>query len=231
MVVILGSGLLAGAVHVLSGPDHLAALAPLSLRARRSAWAVGLRWGLGHSSGVLFVGLIAMVLKEFIHLEALSAWGDRLVGVVLIGVGLWGFRSLSRDRVHAHTHTHPGEGGEAHTHVHVHSPGEDHSPTGTHVHGHTAFLVGTLHGLAGTSHLLGVLPALALPSVAGTSIYLLSFAVGSIAAMIAFATVLGVSTARPGTRAYVGLLGSTSALAIFVGVGWIVVPLLGYRLP
>jgi len=53
------AGILAGLLHVFTGPDHLAALAPLSLQAKRRAWAVGFRWGLGHSSGVLVVAAIA----------------------------------------------------------------------------------------------------------------------------------------------------------------------------
>lgn len=231
MIVILWTGLLAGAIHVLSGPDHLAALAPLSLKARGRAWTVGLRWGLGHSSGVLLVGLVALAVKGLIDIEALSSWGEKLVGVVLIAVGLWGFRSLARDRVHTHVHTHPGEEGAPHLHLHVHHPGEEAADEKPHVHAHTAFFVGTIHGLAGTSHLLGILPALALPGVAGTSAYLLSFVSGSVAGMVAFAAVLGIAPAKPGTRAYTGMLGTASALAIFVGVGWILVPMLGYRLP
>src|SRR4029079_8802240 len=100
------AGLLAGLLHVFAGPDHLAALAPLSLKAGRRAWAVGLRWGLGHSSGVLVVAAVAFVLRQVVHLEAWSGWGERLVGVTMIGLGLWGLRSLFRERLHAHEHDH-----------------------------------------------------------------------------------------------------------------------------
>src|SRR5207248_11148790 len=41
------SGLAAGAVHVFSGPDHLAAIAPLSLNRSGRGWVSGARWALG----------------------------------------------------------------------------------------------------------------------------------------------------------------------------------------
>jgi high-affinity nickel permease len=58
------SGLVAGTVHVVSGPDHLAAIAPLSAEGKTGSWRIGFRWGLGHSSGVLLVGLISLLLRE-----------------------------------------------------------------------------------------------------------------------------------------------------------------------
>ena len=50
-------------------------------------------------------------------------------------------------------------------------------------HGHAAFAVGTLHGLAGSSHLLGIVPALALPSDARGGRLSALFGMGSVAAM------------------------------------------------
>lgn len=230
MMLTSAAGLVAGAVHVFSGPDHLAALAPLSVKARRRAWAIGLRWGIGHSSGVIFVGAIAFLVRGFINIDFLSEWGERLVGVVLIGVGLWGLRSFMHDRLHAHEHSDVG-GGDAHTHFHVHSPGDEHESPEAHVHTHTAFMVGTLHGVAGTSHLLGVLPALALPTLEDTALYLIAFALGTILAMVAFSTALGWSAPQPGMRSYSWLLGGTSGAAIVVGLGWILLPIFGVALP
>ena len=57
MLVEVVAGLAAGALHVWSGPDHLAAVAPLAVRGRRRSWAVGMRWGIGHSAGVAAVAL------------------------------------------------------------------------------------------------------------------------------------------------------------------------------
>ena len=54
------AGFLAGFVHVLSGPDHLAAIAPYAVDGKSRAWRTGVRWGLGHAAGVLGVGLLVL---------------------------------------------------------------------------------------------------------------------------------------------------------------------------
>jgi hypothetical protein len=220
------AGLLAGALHVFAGPDHLAALAPLSLRARRRAWLVGLRWGLGHSLGVLAVAALAWALREGVDFEALGSWGERLVGGAMVLLGLWGFRSLFRDRLHAHAHSHEGR---EHVHFHVHGPREEHGASGAHVHAHAAFWVGTLHGLAGTAHLLGILPSLALPSLGETCGYLGAFAVGTVSAMVFFASTVGLLARGP--RFHRWALGAASAICALVGIAWIILPLSGIPLP
>ena len=137
------AGLIAGFLHVLSGPDHLAAMAPYAVEGQRRAWRTGVRWGLGHTAGVLGVGLLALMFRDALHVEALSAWGERCVGFVLIGIGIWGMRaalSATRNRADRPRHEKPRD------------------------HVHAAFAVGTVHGLAGSSHVLGIVPALLLPS-------------------------------------------------------------------
>ncbi len=222
MTVIL-AGLLAGMVHVISGPDHLAAVAPLAAESRARRWAAGLFWGLGHTSGVWLVGAAAFALREVIPVEALSHYSERLVGVVLIGIGLWGFRRAFSRRLHAHEHVH---GGERHVHVHLHAAATAHAADhpAPHRHRHAAFAVGGLHGLAGTSHLLGVLPALALPTLAASVGYIAAFGAGSVVAMTAFSTVVGTLAGRfslGGERAYRWLLGSLAGAAVAVGVFWL----------
>ena len=49
---LLIGGLFAGFLHVLTGPDHLAAVAPSAALRGMDAWRSGLRWRIGHSSGV-----------------------------------------------------------------------------------------------------------------------------------------------------------------------------------
>jgi len=49
------AGLAAGLIHVLSGPDHLAAVAPLA-GGRGRAWRAGFLWGLGHSDIAIIKG-------------------------------------------------------------------------------------------------------------------------------------------------------------------------------
>jgi hydrogenase/urease accessory protein HupE len=42
---LVGKGILMGVVHVLSGPDHLSALATLSVGSSLRAFFTGVRWG------------------------------------------------------------------------------------------------------------------------------------------------------------------------------------------
>lgn len=216
------TGLLAGMVHVITGPDHLAAIAPLAVRAHRRSWVPGVRWGVGHSAGVASVGLLAVALRGVLPLEQLSAVGERLVGVLLIGLGCWSLRVAMRVQVHAHAHEHDGE---AHSHVHVHDSAHRHVDSGgTHAHGHAAFCIGTLHGLAGSSHFLGVLPALALPSTLDAAVYLGAFAIGTVASMAGFSSALGLIAARGagrGTHFYRGLMTACAVAAFAVGGWWI----------
>ena len=114
MLVEVVAGLAAGALHVWSGPDHLAAVAPLAVRGRRRSWAVGMRWGIGHSAGVAAVALFLVWARDLVSPELLSEWGERLVGVMLVGIGLWGLRTAFRAHVHEHRHAHDGEVACAH---------------------------------------------------------------------------------------------------------------------
>lgn len=233
MLLILGAGLLAGSVHVLAGPDHLAAVAPYTVRRRRSAWMPGAQWGAGHIVGVALVALLAWTIRELLPLEALSAHSETLVGIVLIAIGLWTLRSALRTRLHVHAHVHDGE---RHSHVHVHSAAASHAPEGGQAHGarpttppehrhsHAPFWVGGLHGLAGSSHLLGVLPALAFPTQSGTVVYLSGYAIGTLASMVLFSLVLGWATRSIGSRYpgfYPVVTGAAGLVAVAVGAVWL----------
>ena len=67
-------------------------------------------------------------------------------------------------------------------------------------HAHASFCMGVLHGVAGSSHFFGVLPALALPTRARRFIYIGAFGVGTVAAMTAFAAAVGLLGVHgPGT--------------------------------
>ncbi len=220
------AGLLGGAVHALSGPAHLAALSPLAAERPHPGWRLGLWWGAGHSTGVLIVGLLFLALRGLIPLEAISGWSERLVGVVLIGIGLWGLRRALPRRLHAHEHTHDGV---RHTHVHLHGEREAHAHhdgRGAHTHSHLSLSMGILHGFAGSAHVLGVLPALAFPTQGEAIAYLLFFGAGTILAMGLYTWFLAWSLRslhRRGLQSYRVFLTASSVLAIAVGAFWLTI--------
>lgn len=195
------AGLLAGLTHALAGPDHLSAVAPLVVGERRSGWGTGLLWGIGHSIGVWMVGLLALGLRDVLPLERVSSWSERMVGAVLIAVGLWGLRKAFAPRLQEEAaHHHPR-------------------------HGLAALWIGGIHGLAGSSHILGLFPALALSSRASSLAYMGGFGLGAIVAMVAFASALGLAAVRLaafGDRGYQALLGGASAASIVLGGFWLI---------
>jgi len=88
-------------------------------------------------------------------------------------------------------------------------------------HGHAAFAVGVLHGVAGSSHFFGVLPALALPTAAASFSYIAAFGVGTVAAMTLFAGAIGRAGAATRAVPHSRLMAGTGVAAIVVGCVWI----------
>lgn len=217
MYPIILTGALAGLFHVLSGPDHLAAVAPLAVQDGRRGWFAGWTWGFGHASGVVVVALLAIVLRDLLpSIDILSAWGERVVGIALIAIGLWALRRGLNIAPGGHHH-----GTVAHDHIHVQSGPAWARRMG---HAHASFCMGILHGIAGSSHFLGVLPALALPTRAAAVEYIVAFGVGTVVAMTAFAAAMGSAGARVHHRASLhrAMLLTAATLAIGVGGFWLV---------
>ena len=212
------SAALAGAVHVLSGPDHMAAVAPLAIAGRERSWLAGWTWGLGHASGVVVVAVQAVLLRGLLPpVDAISLWGERIVGGALIGVWLWALRQGLGIGTSRHVH-----GGVTHSHMHVRRGPRVLQRLG---HAHAALLMGILHGVAGTSHFLGVLPALALPTRAESLTYVGVFGVASVVAMTGFAAAVGAVAQRSsahGVAAHRILVLAGAVLAVVVGGYWLV---------
>jgi hypothetical protein len=188
------AGLAAGLLHVFSGPDHLAAVAPLAADTGRGHWRTGLQWGIGHTIGVLLIAVLLLLIRDRLPLEWISANSERLVGVALILVGAWGVWKASRVGFSPHGHSHAG----------------------------ASFGMGMLHGLAGSSHLFGVLPALAFATRGEAVLYLAGFGAGAVAGMSAFSAVMGLLSSKLSRRHSSGLLYASSAAALVIGGFWLV---------
>jgi hypothetical protein len=211
------TGALAGLFHVLAGPDHLAAVAPLAVDRRRRGWLAGWTWGVGHTSGVVVVALLAVLLRDALPpIDRISAWSERLVGTALIIVGFWALGRSARIQPKPHVH-----GAFPHDHLHVQSGPHWLRRLG---HVHASFCLGVLHGVAGSSHFLGVLPALALPTRSAAVAYIAAFGIGTIAAMTAFAAAISLAarSTQPHHRLHRALMAGAAVLAIVVGGIWLI---------
>ena len=97
------AGIAAGLLHVVSGPDHLAAVAPLTSNSGRHQWKTGLQWGAGHTAGVVLIAVLLLLMREQLPLDAIAAYSERLVGIALIAVGAWGiWRARRASTAHSH---------------------------------------------------------------------------------------------------------------------------------
>jgi len=214
MLLSVLTGFAAGAVHVVSGADHLVAMAPSSVHQPGLALRRGLTWGLGHSAGVVVLALLAILIKDINHIEKLSTWAELLVGASLLVVGVMAIRTALGLDIHTHRHVH--QGGETHEHLHLHlRGGRQHR-----WHSHTASGLGLLHGLAGAGHLLAVIPALALPPLGAFS-YLVAYLIGSLGAMTAVVLLMAAASVRLGRRWLPALVGLAGGLSIATGLYWL----------
>lgn len=226
-------GFVAAAAHVLAGPDHLAAIAPLALNTKFRPWLIGMAWGIGHLAGMLVIGILFFFFRELIPIEIISAYSERIVGFLLILIGIWALVRLfnyNRQTQHKHVHTHNDTEGNAFIHVHDH----DHSDSAKHGHPHQEFErqtylaalgIGIIHGLAGVSHIISLLPTLAFTSRIDSALYLIGFGGGTIAAMVLFSVILGIISKYSSQKRKEVVYKAVNAIAgigaIFVGFIWL----------
>lgn len=90
MIALVSTGFTLGLVHVLAGPDHLSALAALAVGTSWRAFMLGFRWGIGHSTGLVFVAVIFISMKGNLDLRTLGRYCDSIVGIFMIGLGCYG---------------------------------------------------------------------------------------------------------------------------------------------
>jgi len=224
-------GLLAAMIHVVAGPDHLAAVGPIALREDES-WLIGLSWGIGHTIGMILIGILFFYFRDFIPVDFISEQSERIVGIILIIIGALVFFKLVKKKTlsdkHSHIHLHQDHKGEsyAHFHVHQHTRNTDHN----HIHPKkqaalTAAGIGTIHGFAGVSHLISLLPTMAFSHQTEAVMYLIGFALGTILSMILFSVILGFigQTASKSSRQlpYYIINVVAASVAILVGIFWI----------
>jgi hypothetical protein len=210
------TGARAGFVHVLSGPDHLAAVTPMAVADRERGWISGWTWGVGHASGVVVVAVLAVILRDVLpSIGTISAWSERIVGAALIAVGLWALRRSTQMRPSTHAH-----GVVSHRHLHIEAGPAWLRRLG---HAHASFCLGVLHGIAGSSHFFGVLPALALPTRSASLAYIGAFGVGTVVAMTGFAALIGTATVKlpNGALPQRTMMITAAVLSIAVGVVWL----------
>jgi len=141
---------------------------------------------------------------------------------MLVGLGIDVFRRIRNERIHFHLHQHSNAA--PHFHAHSHAPNIPHTE-GTHQHTHSqgfpyrAFIVGLMHGMAGSAALI----LLTLNTVMSPSIaigYIVVFGVGSILGMGLLSVVIAIPlcySARSLTWVHQGLQAVVGVGTILLG--------------
>lgn len=175
IVSALVTGGVLGVRHALEA-DHLAAVVTLVDDDQRPAHSasIGTSWGIGHSLPIVVVGL-GLVLLGIKLPPALTRWFEALAGLVLIYLGIRIVVDVFD--IGTQQHTHGNE--EPHTHLTIGNASLGRS----HLHiDRASFLVGMLHGLAGTGALVIILVS-ATPGLTTALAFLAAFSVFSIGTM------------------------------------------------
>ncbi|KAL3514988.1 hypothetical protein ACH5RR_021890 [Cinchona calisaya] len=220
------TGFFAGCLHTLSGPDHLAALAPLSIgRTRIESAAVGALWGCGHDAGQVIFGLLFLLLKDRLHIEIIRTWGTRVVGFTLMVIGAMGIKEASEVPAPCVAL----ENGECDVSIYE---GLENPIIGKKKIGFATFATGIVHGLQPDA-LMMILPALALPSRLAGAAFLLMFLVGTVIAMASYTVLIGSCSQALKERIpriTEKLTWASSLVAIALGLAIVISQFFGYSL-
>ena len=189
--LLLAFGFVTGLQHATEA-DHITAVATLVSKNRRLSKAslLGALWGAGHTLTLFIAGLAVLLLAVSIPTKlALSL--EFGVGIMLIILGLSVIRSVRKNvfidsffNMFSTKHMHPHAHGNK---VHVHPHGHDEE----HTHSHKSIIVGMIHGMAGSGALMLVVLS-TVDSVMSGLAYIALFGIGSVVAMLAVSTAIGL---------------------------------------
>ncbi len=194
MFTLFGLAFALGLRHALEA-DHAAAVASLATQHRSvfQTMKQGIVWGLGHTVTLFLFGSIVLILGVVIP-ERFAEALECAVGFMLIGLGVDVFRRMRNERIHFHLHQHANTA--PHFHAHVHEPNVPHTED-AHQHPHPqgfpyrAFIVGLMHGMAGSAALILLTLNTAMSPWMAIS-YIVIFGLGSILGMGLLSVVIAI---------------------------------------
>ena len=192
---LLSFGLLFGLQHALEA-DHVSAISTQIIKTRIPEKSVrislrlsftkssilGIIWGAGHTTTLVLMGVLVYFMaitideKIFDGLELTAATMIMILGATTIAN-----KKILRFR---HRHPHKHSDGAIHFDVHDHVNSDHH-------HNHKSYLIGTIHGLAGSGGLF-VLMGITFESFEMIFSFIFLFGLGSIIGMVLMAGLIGI---------------------------------------
>lgn len=247
LTATITGGVFAGSLHAIAGPDHLAALIP---RCCGLPWyravRVGAVWGLGHGVSATLLGMAGFMFKKGIGFSGIlggsgsgggsfdllhhaGSFMELAIGFSLIVIGLLGIKEAREWEAPEESGCETNEDGSPVSGTGIGTPqSSPYSSASMAINPNPAkravLFNGILHGFSwdGAPSLA---PAVAIATWKGSLTFLLSYALGTMAAMALATTIIG-----EGTRRAAGKLDrpnlprdlsvASSFLALVVGVVW-----------
>lgn len=201
-ILILAFAAIVGLSHAFEA-DHLIAVSNIVTRRSsiRLAFYDGIYWGLGHTTTILLIGILIILLKMHFPQTLLDNL-EALVGIMLVVLGIYRLMNLRKIRSEAKYEAHP--------------------------HHHLAYGVGMIHGLAGSGALiLLVMSQIQNPFLCLA--YLLIFGLGSVLGMLIAAVGMSLAFYKKLPFALyirMGLVLISSSLCLGYG-SWVIYEVLG----
>lgn len=167
-----------GVLHAF-GPDHLTAIADFSIgKSMKKTMMITLMFAFGHGL-TLFV--FAKILEVYNLPENVTAYGDVISSLVIIGMGLYLLYMVLSDKIHLNKHIHENK-----EHIHIYF-GKEHSHD-SNVDSTSAWTIGALMGIGGVRGMLVTLGVINGQAVDLTMV--LAFVVGVSIVFVAFGGVV-----------------------------------------
>lgn len=173
-ITTLFLALLTGFTHAFEA-DHLVAVSAIVTRRKAMNLAIkdGIFWGFGHTSTILLMGCSVLLVKVFIQ-ESTFSLLEGVVGLMLILLGVWRVIKFFHQK-------------------------EQHEPSVSHSHSHRlAYMVGSIHGLAGSGALIVLVAGTAVNAWYGI-LYLILFGLGSVIGMMTASGIFSYSILKGAT--------------------------------
>jgi len=229
--LIMGLGLVVGIQHAFE-PDHVTAVSTqiskskltkkstkqLILESVTKSSIIGVFWGAGHTTTLVLIGFLVYVLAISIQNQIFLGF-EFVVGIMLVCLGITTIFNKKIRFKHKHPHQH--KDGTLHLEEHNHDDS-------SHKHSHKSYLIGLVHGLAGSGSLV-VLTAITFDNVGSMLGFIVIFGVGSIIGMTFVGSLIGLPLAfgnRIGLiqkvfRYIAGTLSLVIGFNIMYQIGWI----------
>jgi len=195
LLFVLVIAVLLGLRHA-TDPDHLAAVTTLVANGRGGATRLGLTWGLGHASSLMFFGVPIVLWKAYLPAPVEQS-AEVTIGLLIMALALWVLLRWRR-------------GAFAHDHAHLRVP-----PSRT---PWQAYGIGLVHGVAGSGG-VGVLLLAAIHSRTVALVALALFAGCTAISMALLSTSFGALLGRPrARRAFGRIVPAFGAFGVCFGI-------------